>query len=185
MLRGNWGQVCLNRHTAQRNICLYKDQHWSTSPGGEWGSICRRGGGKRAPTESWNRASVDEHKDFGPSPHEKLQKLICSLGSRQLCRDMPPDGFFHSLVRWEFLPAEKCSRVVPPLPCLGFLLCSAHPSLLAPCKPWLPNTDASTQKNVPSTCLDSQKQLSPKTRVQHVQLHSGYRKFYEMHFCFP
>lgn len=154
--------------------------------GGEWGSICRRGGGKWAPTESWNRASAGEHKDFSPSPHEKLQKLICGLGLRQLCRRMPPDGFFRSLVCWEFLPAEKCSRVVPPLPCSGFLQSSAHPSLLAPhwLQPRLPNTDVSTQKSVPSTRLHSQKQLSPKTTVQPVQLHSWYRKFYEMYFCF-
>lgn len=184
MLRGNWG-ASLPYHTAQRNICLYKDWHWSDSPGGEWGSICRRGGGKQGPTESWNRASAGGHKDFGPSPHEKLQKLICGLRPRQLCRGMPLDGFSHSLLCWEFLPAEKCSRVVPPLPCLG--LCSAHPSLLAPhwLQPRLPNTDASTQKSVPSTHLHSQKQLSSKTTEQHVQLHSGYWKFYEMHFCFP
>lgn len=184
MLRGNWGPSLplittqLKGIVASIKTCI--------EAGGEWGSILRRRGGKWAPTESWNRASAGEHKDFSPSPHEKLQKLICGLGPRQPWRHMPLDGFFHSLVCWEFLPAEKCSRVVPPLSCSEFLQPSAHSSLLDPhwLQPWLPNTDASTQKSVPSTCLHSQKQLSPKTTVQPVQLHSWYRKFYEMYFCF-
>lgn len=131
-----------------------------------------RGGGKQEPTGSWNRASAGEHKDFGPSPHGKLKRLICGLEPRQLCRGMPLDGFFHSLICREFLPAEKCSRAAPPLPCLGFLLCSAHPSLLAPrtgCSHGL-QTQMQARKKVPSTHLHSQKQLSPETTVQHVQI---------------
>lgn len=45
----------------------------------------------------------------------KLQKLICALGPRQLCRGMPKDGLYHSLVACEFLPGEKCRSVFPVL----------------------------------------------------------------------